>query len=108
MTTICSFCGEEINEDNEINRGKKYLLCKKNCGFVPKGAHSWDGKIKQKEVNQMAEKKQKVVKEKIKSKAEIVRELLAKGKSQEDITKETGIKVAYINAVIAYQDKKKK
>jgi predicted Rossmann fold nucleotide-binding protein DprA/Smf involved in DNA uptake len=117
MTTICSYCGKEINEENEVNKGKKYLLCK--CGaYIPKGAHSYQGQIKLiQEVNQMTEKKEKVVKEKkpkaekkpaVKSKAQTVREFLAKGKSHDDIVKETGISLAYINAVISYQDKKKK
>jgi hypothetical protein len=105
MTTICSYCGKEINEENEVNKGKKYLLCK--CGaYIPRGAHSYND---YKEVKNMAEKKGKKEKvDKVKSKAQIVRELLAKGKSHEDIEKETGIKVSYINSVIAYQDKKKK
>jgi hypothetical protein len=76
MTTICSFCGKSIDENNEINSGKKYLLCKCGAGYVPKGANSWKiknpsckeestavnfnttkTKVKQKEVK-MAKKKQ--------------------------------------------------
>jgi hypothetical protein len=40
MPTICSKCGNEINEESDTNRGKKYLYCK--CGFMtPKGSDSY-------------------------------------------------------------------
>lgn len=61
MTTICSFCGSEIDEESEQNKDKKYLLCKCNHGFIPKGANSFIGKVKGGNINMVEKtKKEKV------------------------------------------------
>lgn len=86
MTTICSFCGKLIDEENEKNINKKYLLCKNNCGFTPKGAMSYKNKLKG--GNNMEEKKVKVKKEK-KFGAEVenkIVELAKAGKSPKEIS----------------------
>ena len=64
MTTRCSYCGRNIDENNETNKGKKYLLCTRNCIFVPRGAnsYSYNGKENyEKEVKKKMTKKEELV-----------------------------------------------
>lgn len=94
MTTICSFCGKKIDENDEKNKGKKYLLCKTNCGFVPRGANSFDKRkvIKFKKEVKMAEN-QEVKKQK---KKDVVIELLKQNLSMEEICLKANVKKPYV------------
>lgn len=87
MTTICSHCGKEINENSEINKGKKYLSCRCGRGLVPRGANSFHIKREEKEVKgggKMA-KEEKVIKEKKKNKVTRIAELLKDNKCHAEI-----------------------
>lgn len=48
--TYCSYCGLQINEDSDINKGKKYVMCKHYCIMTPKG--SVTGKLKKELIQQ--------------------------------------------------------
>lgn len=96
MTTICSCCGNTLDENKE-----KFILCSRCRKFIPKGANSYKG---MKGGNkQMVDKEVKT--EKKKPMSIQVKELLAEGKSVQEINQITGIKVSYITAVIKKKDK---
>lgn len=54
--TVCPFCNKEINENSDQNKGKKYLLCKCNHGFVAKGSKGKNTDFTEKEVIEMPKK----------------------------------------------------
>jgi hypothetical protein len=99
MTTICSFCGNEINEESDENKGKQFLICKCNHGLIPKGSNSYkDKEVKggnemakkeEKEKKEVKEEKKEVVKEEKKprvTRVGMIKELLDKKKNVEEIS----------------------
>jgi len=88
VTTICSHCGKEINENSEVNKGKKYLVCRCGRGLVPRGANSFRnkevGKNEVKGGGKMA-KEETTIKTKKKNKVTRIAELLKENKCHAEI-----------------------
>lgn len=90
VKTYCSYCGELIDTENEKNKGKRNVLCSKNCLMVPIGANSYNKRLKgggdmAKEKEES--KKEKEVKVKKITLSEQIRSLLKEDKSVDEISK---------------------
>ena len=96
MTTICSFCGKEIEEVE----GKKYLSCKRcHRGMTPVGSNSYL-KLKGGSIdNKMAKKSKREYT------GPVIVKMIKEGKTNEEILKEVVCKKTYIT-MIRYKLKK--